>query len=114
MITEEDVRRVALALPSTIEKPSYGMPGFRVKDKLFARIRNEGDVLVLWTGPGEKEALIEAEPEKFFTTPHYDGYEMVLVRYDAVEVDELEELLTESWRLRAPAKLLAAFDAGTA
>jgi hypothetical protein len=111
-VTEEDVRRIALGLPSTTEKPSYGTPGFRVKDKLFARIREEGDVLVVWTGPGEKEALIEAEPDKFFSTPHYDGHEMVLARFGAIDVDELEELLTESWRLRAPAKLLAAFDGG--
>jgi len=43
MITEEDVRRVALSLPATSEKPSYGRPGFRVKDRLFARIREEGE-----------------------------------------------------------------------
>jgi hypothetical protein len=36
---------------------------------------------------------------------------MVLVRYDGVDVDELRELLTEAWRLRAPRKLLEAFDA---
>jgi hypothetical protein len=113
MVTEDDVRRLALALPATSEKPSYGTPGFRVKDRLFARIREEGDVLVVWTGPGEKEALIEAEPDKFFSTPHYDGQEMVLARFGAIELDELEELLTESWRLRAPAKLLATFDAST-
>ena len=48
MVTLEDVRRVALSLPDTIEKPSYGTPGFRVKDKLFARVREEGDVVVVW------------------------------------------------------------------
>jgi len=111
MVTEDDVRRVALGLPATTEKPSYGTPGFRVKDKLFARIREEGDVLVVWIDPGEKDALLASEPDKFFTTPHYEGNPMVLVRFGAVEVDELEELLTESWRQRAPAKLLAAFDA---
>ena len=111
MITEDDVRQIALSLPETTEKPSYGTPGFRVKDKLFARIREEGDVLVVWTGDvAEKEALIAAEPDKFFTTPHYDGHPTVLVRFAAVGVDELEELLTESWRLRAPKRLLAAFD----
>ena len=111
MITEDDVRQIALSLPETTEKPSYGTPGFRVKDKLFARIREEGDVLVVWTGDlAEKEALIAAEPDKFFTTPHYDGHPTVLVRFAAVGVDELEELLTESWRLRAPERLLAAFD----
>jgi len=37
MVTDDDVRRLALALPETVERPSYGTPGFRVKDKLFAR-----------------------------------------------------------------------------
>ena len=112
MITEDDVRRVALSLPATTEKPSYGTPGFRVKDKLFARIREEGDVLVVWVEDvGEKEALIASEPKKFFTIPHYDGHPMVLVRFKAVGVKELRELLTESWRLRAPKGLVTKFDA---
>ena len=111
MVTEDDVRRIALSLPATTEKPSYGTPGFRVKDKLFARIREEGDVLVVWVdGVEEKEALIAAQPETFFTTPHYDGYAMVLVRFDAVDVDELTELLTDAWYLRAPKRLRAEFD----
>ena len=81
--------------------------GFRVKDRLFARIREEGDVLVLWCGGlDEKEFLIGAEPEKFFTTPHYDGHPMVLVRLGAVDRAELAELLDESWRLRAPKRLV--------
>jgi hypothetical protein len=112
MVTEDDVRAAALSLPETTEKPSYGTPGFRVKDRLFARIREEGDVLVVWCSDlGEKEALIASEPDKFFTTPHYDGHPMVLVRFDAVDDDELRELLTESWRIRGPKKVVAAFDA---
>ena len=111
MVTEDDVRRVALSLPHTTEKPSYGTPGFRVKDKLFARIREEGDVLLVWVaGDGEKQGLIASDPEKFFTTPHYDGHPTVLVRFAAVDVDELTELLTESWRLRAPKRVLAELD----
>jgi hypothetical protein len=102
MVTEDDVRRVALSLPATTEKPSYGTPGFRVRDKLFARIREEGDVLVVWVADeGEKHGLVSSEPEKFFTTPHYDGHSTVLVRLGAVDIDELTELLTESYRLRA-------------
>ncbi|MGH3763376.1 MmcQ/YjbR family DNA-binding protein [Actinophytocola sp.] len=111
MVTEDDVRRVALSLPHTTEKPSYGTPGFRVKDKLFARIREEGDVLVVWVSDeGERQAMIESEPDKFFTTPHYDGYPLVLVRFGAVDVEELTELLTESWRLRAPKRVAAELD----
>jgi hypothetical protein len=106
MVTEDDIRRVALSLPATTEKSSYGMPGFRVRDKLFARVREEGDVLVLWVEDvGEKEALLASEPGTFFTTPHYDGYPMVLVRFDAVDVEELTELLTDAWFVRAPKTL---------
>ena len=83
-----------------------------MKDKLFARIREEGDVLALWCSDvGEKAALHRVGPGKFFTTPHYDGHAMVLVRFGAIDRDELGELLTESWRLRAPKRLLAEFDA---
>jgi hypothetical protein len=113
MTTEEDARELALSLPATIEKPSYGMPGFRVRDRLFARVREERGVLVVWCeNEAEKEFLIRAEPEKFFTTPHYDGHPVVLVRLSEVERDELLELVTDSWRLRAPKRLVASFDAG--
>lgn len=110
MVTENDVRRVALSLPETTEKPSYGTPGFRVKDRLFARLREEGDLLVWVADEGEKRGLVASEPDKFFTTPHYDGHPTVLVRIEAVDEDELRELLTESWRLRAPKKLAAQLD----
>ena len=100
MSTEADVRELALALPGAIEKPSYGMPGFRVRDRLFARIREEG-VLVLWCESlEEKEFLIEGDPEKFFTVSHYDGHPHVLVRLEAVDREELGELLAESHRIR--------------
>jgi hypothetical protein len=110
MVTENDVRRVALSLPQTTEKPSYGTPGFRAKDKLFARLREDGALVVWCEDEGEKLALISSEPDTFFTTSHCDGYPMVLVRLEVIELDELTELLTESWRLRAPAKLVVAFD----
>ncbi|WP_113701863.1 MmcQ/YjbR family DNA-binding protein [Nonomuraea lactucae] len=112
MITEEDVRREALALPGTSERSMYGTPAFYVDRKWFARIRDEGDVLVvLCASEEDKRELIAAQPETFFTTPHYDGYAAVLVRFGAVERDELAELLTDAWRLRAPKRLLKSWDA---
>jgi hypothetical protein len=101
MATEEDVRELALALPDTIEKPSYGTPGFRVRDKLFARIREAGVLLVWCESLEEKDFLLEGDPERFFTVPHYDGHPSVLVRLEAVDREELAELLAESARIRA-------------
>lgn len=111
MQTEEDVRRIALSLPATSEKPSYGTPGFRVKDKLFARIREEGDVLVVFCADlAEKEALLASEPAVLFSTPHHDGHASVLVRLVEVDRDLLTELITDSWLVRAPAKLAVGFE----
>jgi hypothetical protein len=115
VVTDEDVRRIALSLPETAEGPCYGTPGFRVKGKLFARIREEGDVLVVFVADmEEKAALLASEPDVLFSLPHYDGHPSVLVRMGAVDADELAELLTDAWRARAPKRLLAAFDAAAA
>jgi hypothetical protein len=110
MATESDVRDIALTLPETEERRSYGTPGFRVKDRLFARIREPGVLLVRVADEGEKDFLLRVEPDKFFTTPHYDGHPSVLVRLGAVDRDELAELLTDAWRVRAPKRLADSFE----
>jgi hypothetical protein len=111
MATEDDVRRIALSLPETIEKPWFGSPGFRVKDKGFLRIRSEaeGGLVVFVEDLAEKEALLASDPDKFFTTPHYDGYPTVLVNLPAVDEDELRELIVESWRRKAPPRVLKTY-----
>jgi hypothetical protein len=60
---------------------------------------------------GEKEELLAADPDVFFTEPHYNGFPAVLVRLAAVDVDELAELLTDAWRCQAPKALVKRFDA---
>lgn len=109
MVTEDDVRGLALALPETAERAMYGTPAFYVRGKWFARMREEGDLLVLPVPSEEhKHELLAAEPATFTTTPHYDGHAIVLVRLAAVDPGELGELLAEAWRLRAPKGLAAA------
>jgi hypothetical protein len=112
MATEDDVRRIALSLPEVTEKSSYNTPGFRVKDKLFLRIRAEaeGGLVAFVADLDEKEALLASDPNVFFTTPHYDGYPTVLVHLDAVELDELQEVIVDSWRVKAPPKVLAKYE----
>lgn len=98
----DDVRELALALPGTSERPSYGTPGFRVRDRLFARLHQDGESLVLRMERDERELLARAEPRKFFWTPHYERHDWVLVRLAAIDRAELGELLREAWALRAP------------
>jgi hypothetical protein len=113
VITDDDVRRIALGLPGAYEQESYcGQPSWRTKPRMFAWIRDDPEALVVWVEAEEvKDGLIASEPAKFFTTSHYDGYPAVLVRLEAVDVEEATELITESWRLRAPRGLVRAWDA---
>ena len=116
MASEDDVREIAMALPQVTEEHWYGTPGYKVAGKGFLRLRTEaeGGLVVFVPDLGEKEALLEANPKAYYTTPHYDGYPAVLVNLAEADLTELSELITESWRIKAPVKLRRSFDAGSA
>ena len=64
------------------------------------------DIAVLYVGDeAEKQALLLGEPELFFTTPAYDGWPLVMLRLAKVDAERLAELVTDAWRMRAPAAL---------
>lgn len=120
MADADDVRRQALALPHVVEIDSDGFD-FRVADNGFVWSypeRRPGkprlirtDIAVLYVGDeAEKQALLLGEPELFFTTPAYDELPLVMLRLERVNVDRLEELITDAWRMRAPAALAGALD----
>lgn len=106
MADEADVRRLALALPRTTERSSYGTPGFRVADRLFLRLHEEPGVLVAWCEDQHaKQSLLAELPGACFTTPHYDGHASVLVRLEQVSLPVLADLVLDAWRARAPVRL---------
>jgi len=69
-----------------------------------------GDILgVRVSDEGVKFALIDDEPQTYFTTPHFDGYPAVLVNLAEISVRDLQELITEAWLTQAPRKLVQEF-----
>jgi hypothetical protein len=115
----DDVRRLALALPAVEEIDCDGFD-FRVGGHGFVWSypeRTPGrprvirtDIAVLYVGDeAEKQALLLGEPELFFIAPGYDGWPLVLLRLAAVDVGRLAELVTDAWRMRAPATLADQF-----
>lgn len=114
VITIDDVRAIASDLPGAYEQASYGgRPSWRTKPRAFTWVRDDPEALVVWVASvEEKLALIDAEPGKFFTTSHYDGHPLLLVRLGGVDRAEAVELIEESFRLRAPKRLVTALDGG--
>ena len=82
---------------------------------MFAWVREGPEALVVWMDSlEEKEALIAASPDRFFTPDHYDGEPIVLVDLAVVDADECGELIADSYRARAPRKLVAQLDGNEA
>lgn len=104
MITWDDVLALGRELPETEESTSYGRPSLKVRGKSFVTIRERPDALVVRCDGEEKPFLLEGRPDIVFTTPHYDGYPYLLVRLD-VPVEEMRELVLDSWLILAPKKL---------
>ena len=112
MVTEDDVRRICVSLPGAAEKPYNRLSSFRVRGTLFLRIHELPDVVfVRCRDLEERDELLKAEPGTFFITAHYEGYPGVLVRLGEVDLDELSELVIESWRVCAPRRMVASYDA---
>jgi hypothetical protein len=119
MANQDDVRRIALALPDTSE----------AVDRFAFSVRNKGKqkgFVWAWNEPVEpkkrrvprpdvvairvldqvdKEALLASDEKKFFTEPHYNGFPAVLVRLPLIGVAELEELIVDAWGCQAPRAL---------
>jgi hypothetical protein len=103
-VTFKDVRGIALALKNVAESTSYGTPAFKAGGKLLARLREDGDSLVVGTTFEEREELMAADPETYYITDHYLNYPWVLVRLSRVHPDALRDLLGRAWRLASKAK----------
>jgi hypothetical protein len=121
---QEDVRRIALALPDTSEAEERFSFSVRNKGKqrgfVWAwnervdpkkpRVPRPDVVAIRVVDRFDKESLLSSGREKFFTEPHYRGFPAVLVRLPMIEVDELEELILDAWRCQAPRALVDAFE----
>lgn len=124
MSDQDDVRRLALALPGAVEDDdrfAFWVAN-RGRQKGFAwvwmervapkkpRVPQPEVLAVRVANESEKAALLAADPEKFFTEPHYNGFPAVLVRLARIGTDELEELLVDGWRLQAPKAMVEEYD----
>ena len=120
MASWDDVRRIALALPGAEEDTTHGGAAWKVRKKLFVweRPLRRSDLEALGSdAPGgpilgarvehevAKEAMLADESGAFFTTPHFDGYPIVLVKLEEVGADLLEEVIVEAWLCRAPKRM---------
>lgn len=126
MADQNDVRRIARALPETSE--GEGRFGFGVRNKgqqkgfvwvwmervepKKPRVPNPEVLAVRVPSPDVKAMLLQSDATIYFTEPHYNGFPAVLVRLPRIGLEELTGLITEAWRCQAPRALVDAYDGG--
>jgi hypothetical protein len=121
MPTIDDVARIAEDLPDATSGEQRGNRSWSVRGKAFAWERPfskadivrfgdetppEGPILAVRVGDlAEKEAVLAAHPDAFFTIPHFDGYSAVLIQLDRVSASDLREAVVDGWLACAPSSL---------
>jgi hypothetical protein len=99
-----EVSAIAVRFPGAEAGTSYGTPAFKVDKKLFARLKEDGKTLALYTR--EREKWMQQDPAIFFITDHYKNVPMMLINLTTVSKKDLKALLLASWQQRAPKRLL--------
>jgi hypothetical protein len=114
MVSWKQARALALSFPD-VEEDTSGRARFRVRGKAFAWIARErdGGGLAVRVDREEKQLILDANPEVYFTSPHYNGYPAVQVRLEEVEVAEPRERLEDAWLIQAPKRLAAEYVASS-
>ena len=113
MATVEEVRSLALALPETSERLSYGTPAFFAGKILFARIHDDMETLAVKITFDERDLLMQLQPDVFFLTPHYLNWPMVLAHIERLTIEQLGEILETAWRIVATKRMAKAYPART-
>lgn len=110
MVTADDVRRIALALPRTEEHLIRNRLKYRIGRIVYAALSEDETTLGFAFPKEERDALVAAEPDKFCPPARSDErYNWVQVRLAALDEQELRELVVEAWRMVVPKRVAAAY-----
>jgi hypothetical protein len=105
-VTYAQVQAIAHEFPEVEDSTSYGTPALKVHGTLLARLKEDGETLVLKTTFADRELLLSAAPDVFSLTDHYLKYPWILIRLPQIDESFLRELIAEAWRLSVPASFL--------
>jgi hypothetical protein len=106
MVTVEDIRALALTLPRTTEHLIRDQVKFRVGQIVYVAISRDETTMGFGFPKEERDALVAAEPEKFFMPRTSDlRFHWVEARLDALDLTEMRELVTEAWHMCVPKKV---------
>jgi hypothetical protein len=106
MITDQDVRRIALSLPGAEEKSHVGRPDFRINNRIFATLRRSQNYAVVKLSVADQSAVVAMDPETFAVNSwSHPGWTNISMKHIAKV--EFRKVIQAAWRNVAPKKLIA-------
>jgi hypothetical protein len=103
MVTLDDVRSVARALPRTTEAFVRGRIKFRVGRIVYASFSRDETIMGFGFPKEWREALVESDPARFMLPSQFDmRYNWVHVRLDAINKAEMQDLILDAWAMTVP------------
>jgi hypothetical protein len=110
-VTVDDARGIEATLPRSYEALVRDEVRFRVGRIVYAAFYEDETIMGFAFPKEEREALVASEPDKFLMPRASDmRFRWVCVRLDAIDLDELRELLVDAWRMCVPKKVAAAYE----
>jgi hypothetical protein len=106
----DTVREIALSFPEAVASEGDRV-AFQVRGKSFAWAARErdGGGLAVRVDRDEKQLFLDANPDVYFTSPHYRGFPAVQIRLEQIDRDELQQRLEDGWIIQAPKRLAATY-----
>jgi hypothetical protein len=110
-VTIDDARAIVAPLPRSYEALVRDRVKFRVGSIVYAAFSRDETIMGFAFPRDEREALVASEPDKFLMPDPSDmRYQWVCIRLDALDADELREILIDAWRMCVPKKVAASYE----
>jgi hypothetical protein len=110
-VKASEVRRIALALPETEERETWGEPTFRTKSRIFVSLDSDGKRATVKTRKEHQHSIIASDPTTFSVAPYVGRFGWISVQLATVNPQAMRVLIVDSWRRTAPKRSVAAYDA---
>lgn len=111
-VTVDDVRALAVTLPRSSEVLVRGRLKFRIGRIVYLSFSPDGETMGFGFPKEWRDALVEAEPEKFSLPDESDlRFHWAHVRLAAIDLDEMRDLVEGAWAMVVPKRLAAAYAA---
>jgi hypothetical protein len=110
MISIHEIRNFIKNLPESQETDHWGKPSFRLNNKIFAVLQEDGVTLTIKTSREDREIYTQLDPQIFRVPETFSNLNYMNLNINLIEPEEVKLLILKAWRNVAPKKLIKTYE----